>query len=234
MPGQIGALLRLVEVCVDGGLEATMYEAQAQLADAYLAADRAEEARVIAEDLVSREPHEVSHIERLRTALTMLDVDDVEGAIAARIELEQIAGIEAEREDETRLTDVELVGPGPTPAVQPATAPSAPAAPAAAPAVAAEIDLTTMLGELEGQAAPGPATAAPPRPAPDLEDVFAAMRYEAAAGVEADDSAEHLALAHSYLEAGQVDDAIAPLTVASRSPQYRFAAASMLDRSPAT
>ncbi len=30
------ALMRLVEICVDGGLEATMYEAQAALADAYL------------------------------------------------------------------------------------------------------------------------------------------------------------------------------------------------------
>ena len=36
--GQIGALLKLVEICVDGGLEATMYEAQAMLADAYLEA----------------------------------------------------------------------------------------------------------------------------------------------------------------------------------------------------
>ncbi len=84
VPGQIGTLLRLVEVSVDGGLEATMYAAQAQLADAYLAADRAEEARVIAEDLVTRAPDEPSHIERLRTALTMLNVDDVEGAIMAR------------------------------------------------------------------------------------------------------------------------------------------------------
>ena len=228
VPGQVGALLRLVEVCVDGGLEATMYEAQAQLADAYLAADRAEEARVIAEDLVSREPHEVSHIERLRTALTMLDVDDVEGAIAARIELEQIPGMQLEQEDVVRVMDSGLVAPGPTPAVQPAAAPPPTDGPAATPAAAAEIDLTTMLGELEGQAAPAPASVAGSRPAPDLEDVFAAMRYEAAAGVEADDSAEHLALAHSYLEMGQVEEAIAPLTVASRSPQYRFAAASML------
>ena len=36
--GQIAALLKLVEICVDGGLEATMYEAQAMLADAYLEA----------------------------------------------------------------------------------------------------------------------------------------------------------------------------------------------------
>ena len=38
--GQIAALLKLVEICVDGGLEATMYKAQAQLADAYLEAGR--------------------------------------------------------------------------------------------------------------------------------------------------------------------------------------------------
>ena len=36
VPGQIPALLRLVEVCVDGGLESEMYETQAQLTDAYL------------------------------------------------------------------------------------------------------------------------------------------------------------------------------------------------------
>ncbi len=57
-PGTSPALLKLVEICVDGGLEATMYEAQAQLADAYLAGGQAAEARVIAEDLVAREPWE--------------------------------------------------------------------------------------------------------------------------------------------------------------------------------
>ena len=48
VPNQIPALLKLVEVCVDGGLEATMYEAQAHLADAYLGVGQAAEARVIA------------------------------------------------------------------------------------------------------------------------------------------------------------------------------------------
>ena len=38
VPNHIPALMRLVEICVDGGLEATMYSAQAQLADAYIAA----------------------------------------------------------------------------------------------------------------------------------------------------------------------------------------------------
>ena len=41
VPNQIPALMKLVEICVDGGLESTMYMAQAQLADAYLAAGRA-------------------------------------------------------------------------------------------------------------------------------------------------------------------------------------------------
>ena len=36
VPNHIPALMRLVEICVDGGLEATMHSAQAQLADAYL------------------------------------------------------------------------------------------------------------------------------------------------------------------------------------------------------
>ena len=40
VPNHIPALMRLVEICVDGGLEATMYSAQAQLADAYIAAGR--------------------------------------------------------------------------------------------------------------------------------------------------------------------------------------------------
>ena len=66
--GQIAALLKLVEICVDGGLEAAMYETQAQLADAYLEAGQGAEARVIAEDLVAREPWDPAHIERFRRA----------------------------------------------------------------------------------------------------------------------------------------------------------------------
>ena len=69
VPNHIPALMRLVEICVDGGLEATMYSAQAQLADAYIAAGTATEARFIAEDLVAREPWESANIERFRRAL---------------------------------------------------------------------------------------------------------------------------------------------------------------------
>jgi tetratricopeptide (TPR) repeat protein len=85
VPGQIPSLLKLVEICVDGGLEAIMYETQAQLADAYLEAGQAAEARVIAEDLVAREPWEHAHIERFRRALVILNVPDPDAVIADRL-----------------------------------------------------------------------------------------------------------------------------------------------------
>src|SRR5262249_32897805 len=85
VPNHIPALMRLVEICVDGGLEATMYDAQAQLADAYLAAGAASEARFIAEDLVAREPWEKAHIERVRRALVLVGETDPDSVIASRL-----------------------------------------------------------------------------------------------------------------------------------------------------
>jgi tetratricopeptide (TPR) repeat protein len=77
--------MRLVEICVDGGLEPAMYNAQAQLADAYLAAGAVADARFIAEDLVAREPWELSHIERFRRTLELLGEADPDGIIAERL-----------------------------------------------------------------------------------------------------------------------------------------------------
>ena len=85
VPSFTPALLRLVEICVDGGLEATMYSAQAQLADAYIAMGSVNEARYIAEDLVAREPWERSNIERFRRTLEMLGEPDPDGVIADRL-----------------------------------------------------------------------------------------------------------------------------------------------------
>jgi tetratricopeptide (TPR) repeat protein len=64
----VDLLLRLVELCVDGGLEAEALEAQALLADAYLATGRADEARIIAEDLLARDPGSARDEARLREA----------------------------------------------------------------------------------------------------------------------------------------------------------------------
>ena len=83
VPNHIPALMRLVEICVDGGLEATMFSAQAHLADAYIAAGAAAEARFIAEDLVAREPWEKANIERFRRALVMLGETNPDTVIAA-------------------------------------------------------------------------------------------------------------------------------------------------------
>jgi len=81
----IPALMRLVEICVDGGLEPTMFSAQAQLADAYIEAGAATEARFIAEDLVAREPWEKANIERFRRTLVLLGEPDPDALIAARL-----------------------------------------------------------------------------------------------------------------------------------------------------
>jgi len=98
LPNHIPALMRLVEICVDGGLEATMYSAQAQLADAYIAAGSASEARFISEDLVAREPWERANVERFRRALELLGEPDPDGIIAERLS------------GETPFTSTELLG----------------------------------------------------------------------------------------------------------------------------
>ena len=85
VPNHIPALMRLVEICVDGGLESTMYSAQGQLADAYIEGGQATEARFIAEDLVAREPWEKANIERFRRTLVLLGEPDPDGLIAARL-----------------------------------------------------------------------------------------------------------------------------------------------------
>jgi len=85
VPNHIPTLMRLVEICVDGGLEATMHSAQAQLADAYLEIGSGVEARVIAEDLVAREPWDRANIERFRRALTLLGESDIDAIIADRL-----------------------------------------------------------------------------------------------------------------------------------------------------
>src|SRR4051794_24947929 len=85
VPNHIPALMHLVEICVDGGLESTMYSAQAQLADAYIEGGQATEARFIAEDLVAREPWEKANIERFRRTLVLLGEADPDALIASRL-----------------------------------------------------------------------------------------------------------------------------------------------------
>jgi hypothetical protein len=149
--------MRLVEVCVDGGLEATMYSAQAQLADAYLAAGSAAEARFLAEDLVAREPWDRANIERFRRALELMGEPDPDGVIADRLS----------GQSPFMSTDLSLAAsdlppfvdelPGTTEAPEPDTRAAEPPASGArtratgAPTPAAgAVNLDTLLDEIEG------------------------------------------------------------------------------------
>jgi tetratricopeptide (TPR) repeat protein len=241
VPGQVPALLKLVEVCVDGGLEQSMYEAQEQLADAYLAANQAAEARVIAEDLVAREPWESEHIDRFRRALVMLRVSDPDTLIAERLSGQApfmardpfFDGPEPSApsapETEAAADEAADSTPAAEPAAEREAEPEAVAAPASEPPPAPapraatggdEIDLTGALGGLDGAPAPEPSGA--------LDQAFARIRTDAE--TDSDFSSQHMTLARTYLEIGMVDEAIGALQTAVRSPRQRFEAAAMLGR----
>jgi tetratricopeptide (TPR) repeat protein len=79
------ALIRLVEVAIDGDLPEVASRAQALLADVYLKSGDAAEALVIIEDLATRERDNPAHIERFRQALRALGETDVDGAITRRL-----------------------------------------------------------------------------------------------------------------------------------------------------
>lgn len=82
-PGCIAALVRLVEVAVDGDLGSTASHAQEMLADAYLASGAITDGLAIAEDLAAREPGNPVHASRVRQAQEMLDGQRTNPASAA-------------------------------------------------------------------------------------------------------------------------------------------------------
>ena len=230
----IPALLKLVEVCVDGGMEATMYDAQTQLADAYLGAGQAAEARAIAEDLVAREPWEPAHIDRFRRALVMLRVSEPDMVIAERLSgaTPFVARDHFSGEIEAPATPPQTAEPAS--AVQPIQAtftPTEPSAPVKSASVSSksaqrssgEIDLSSALGDLEEEDQKRPPRAA------SLGDVFKGIRKDAQ-GEGVDQSAQHMKLARTYLEMGMLQEATASLKIAARSPRQRFEAAALLGR----
>ena len=186
-PGHVPALLRLVEVCVDGGLDGTTPIAQAQLADAYLDAGAAARARVIAEALAVRNPSNAAHVDRLRRALEMAGEPDPESVIADLLTAAP-ATDDGERDDE--------IPPGPEPAahadaeldaeadadmmdVETQTADIPRDAGEAAPdrgdtapfdLSASAVDIEALLRELEGP--PSPPAAVPPNMEVDLSIVL--------------------------------------------------------------
>jgi tetratricopeptide (TPR) repeat protein len=254
-PRHVAALLRLVEVCVDGDLDATLTTAQEELAEAYLATNEADKARVIAEDLLLRNPRSVTHRDRLRRVLDTLGEDDPDAIIAERLGFVQdeddYAGEEADAELE------------PEPEAEPELAEREPvmAAPAAAPEPAAreegvefeavdfeawqepEVDLSSAVDKLTpAPAAPeavrpepvdAPESASAGAPAPALDNVFASMRGKAGSDASlppGDHAARNFRVGQTYAAANMVKEAADAFEKAARDPRYRFRSAQALAR----
>jgi tetratricopeptide (TPR) repeat protein len=167
-PTYLPALMRLIEVCVDGGLEAPMYAAQAQLADAYIAAGAGIEARFIAEDLVAREPWEQGHIDRFRRALILLGEPDPDKVIADRLSGESpFTSIDRVLASDDLFEPVRLDMPEPPlPEPEPPPPPvvEAPVVKAAKPAAAEALAKPPVPADAPVAAVSPAAIAAPPAP----------------------------------------------------------------------
>lgn len=207
VPSHVVALMRLVDICVDGGLETAMYDAQAQLADAYLGVGRALEARIISEDLVGHDPLNRANLDRFRRALVMLGEDDPDAIIAERVsgdspflggeldlnegitfdEPDSEAPIEITGDEDETVIDLSLVAEAPSPE--------------------------------EGPQAPAPRS---------LDQVFKQMRDEVGRGSAEEVAAEQYRLALTYRDLGMAEEAVKALEEAARSPRQRFDACSLL------
>lgn len=254
VPAYLPALMRLVEICVDGGLEATMHAAQAQLCDAYIESGAGEEARFLAEDLVAREPWERANIERFRGALELLGEPDPDAVIARRLSGESPftstdVSVSAVREEASASEP----DPPPGPSVQweidnhnfhfeasafDAHDRSEPVVEGHDEGDGSEVDLSIELDDLHVGGARQVPVASVPAPelepvsaaAASLESVFARLRSGDAQHTAVADAETAYARAVSLHAAGRVDESIPLLTSASETPQLRFGSASLLGR----
>ncbi|MEO5823315.1 MAG: tetratricopeptide repeat protein [Vicinamibacteraceae bacterium] len=252
-PRHLPALLRLVEVCVDGDLDAALTAAQQELAEAYLEAGEAEKARVIAEDLLLRNPRSSSHADRLRRVLVTLGESDPDAVIAERLSMLD--------EDDT------FANSEPTPAATPAAAVDEPVMPApvddepehvdavfppmggiTADTLAGlpEMDQSEEVVEFEANdagdwsdAAPAAVVVAPvaPEAAPaegPLDTVFSGMRGRALQDSSAlppgDHAARNFRVGQTYAAAAMLKEAADAFEKAARDPRYRFRSAQSLGR----
>jgi tetratricopeptide (TPR) repeat protein len=100
------------------------------------------------------------------------------------------------------------------------------AAPSAGSEPSDEIDLNNVLGDFK------PADKPQPIPLSKMPSFDSAADADSAAARQGADhqSAQHMTLARTYLEMGLADEAIGPLETASKTPRFRFEAASTLGR----
>ena len=238
VPNHIPALIRLVGVCADGGLEATMYNAQVQLAEAYIAAGAGDEARFVAEELVARQPWERANLERFRRALVLLGEADPDNVIAERLSGRMPFMTTDLARSAASDPPIETASPpaGPTPVspvdpIDPLGFERAFDLSAATEAAGSphEVDLTVALEDMH-RSEPEPVPE-PVRPAPvDLEGVFAQMREEVSRRSAFDGAENDYRQGLALYQAGRGDEALGPLQKASRAPKLRFASAAVVGR----
>jgi tetratricopeptide (TPR) repeat protein len=244
LPDHIPTLLRLVEVAFDGGLDEAMDRAQAQLADAYLANGAAAEARVVAENLLSRQPGEAAHLERLRKALALLGEDDSALLIDEDVgTLPDVGESAADFAAEPSVVEEpeRVASEDPVNVARTANAPDDSVIEAGTggefdltDAVGTlEIDLTTMLDDFRAEPAPrveaDAARSSPSVPA-DLDAVFEQLRDEASRLSDVEVAQREYTRGLAFLDEGRIAECIDALRAASRAPQLRFTAAAALGR----
>jgi tetratricopeptide (TPR) repeat protein len=237
-PGNVPALLRLVEISVDGELEETTTRAQAMLVDAYLAEGSGAEARTIVEDLLARRPGDIAHLQRLRRALALTGESDVDDDLQAAM-LEATSAVESEPLDLTERNAAEASATAPAPGEP--TAAAGEQDPFRLGPIA--IDLHDILGD--GATADGDididvdqaiselpdgAEVLPAGKAQKLEDVFDGLREEAAQKSGLPAAEQHYKVALAYRDMGMSHEAIKELQAAAASPRLRFEASSLLAR----
>jgi tetratricopeptide (TPR) repeat protein len=196
-----------------------MYEAQAQLADAYLEVGRSLEARIISEDLVAREPWNRANIERFRKSLVMLGEADPDAIIADRLS----------GDSPFMAADFIDLNEGTNPEGPASSTPSGPgpsASSSAAPADRGQPQRASVSVDADPRGTQPQASATR-----SLGQVFQDFREEVGRTSPSEDTAaEQYRLALTYQDMGMMDDAITALEIAARSPRQRFDAASMLGR----
>ena len=84
VPGHVGALEALIEVCGQTFYENQRYRAQVQLADVRLASGDFEAARTLAEQLITARPDDPAHVQRLARAFAGLGRAEADAEARAR------------------------------------------------------------------------------------------------------------------------------------------------------
>ena len=131
VPGHVGALEALIEVCGQTFYEIQRYRAQVQLADVRLASGDFEAARTLAEQLIAARPDDPAHVQRLARAFAGLG--RAEADVEARARARRLASPDGEADFASQQPPASLLVEDLSEADTP-EAPSPWAEPAASPA----------------------------------------------------------------------------------------------------